>query len=1671
MILETQNLEAQQRIVPDVQSVRDLYERGLMTQAYEAGLRFGPLETWQGCEAKVMAGRLAAHLGAPRLSTWILRCAHKQFPQDTEARYYYAYGLWRRRGPYPAWQWLQKMGEPSDATAPPDLLSSWYALVGEVAGMLRDFDTAELWLSRAADVAPQNAWVKVCQAQLLEFEDRYDEALEKAQQALALRPLFRPAVQTTAHLLTLLDRDQEALELLNTAAQRLESSAITGQLFALQLELKQFARASRTLDRFSLLSPLAEKEIKQWLAGARAEVAYFLGDTAEAIRSAKESDNEYWKSIAERLEQPPRAEGKIVTLPVGFVRQHHFTCVPATLSAISRFWSMPADHLQVSDEICYNGTSHFHERKWAREHGWTAREFSVTEDSAVALLNRGVPFTFTTVDPGNSHLQAIIGYDGRRGTLIVRDPFWRNSGEALADKLLERYAAYGPRGMALVPQAKAERLEGVQLPDAELWDLLHELDGALVEHHRDAAQATYERMRVQAAEHRLVFEARRRLAVYDGNVTEHLAALDLLVARFPEDQSLQLERLSVLRNQAHRDERLAIYRQLCEKKETHPIFWQQYAQELRIDARRHEDAVLLLQRAIRRWPTEAANYYILANIYWDQRRFPEALELYRFAASLGNMDEQLVEQYFLAANWFRQTDAALLFLRDRVARFGKKSSQPARTLANAFMQLDRNGEALAAIDEALVAHPDDGQLMLYAADLYLGCSMQHMPRARQLVEQARDKAPRGVWLRTAARMAHTDGRHAEALALWQEVLALQPLAIDAHRAVSRLLAEIQGPAAALQHLEEAADRFPHHFPLHELWIEWIREEPPSVREPVVRRVVAVNPDDAWIHRELGFLLAGERRLEEAWAECEIASRLEPMNVSLFLLRAQLLRSENRLDDARAALRQAIELSVDNDYAIAELIELCDTVADRRAVMAFVKEQLVKQVTFGDGLLNYRTYARDTLAPDELLADLRTALAARPDLWHAWSAIVVQLLNLNHLDEAWAVIQQACERFPLMPRLWLDRAQVCRARKDMAGELDALENAYRISPGWGHAVRTLCEALERRGRYDDARELLEHAVARNPLEAANRAMLAEALWHVNRREEALAAMQQVVQLEPGYDRSWELLSAWSDELGCPEKALETVRELTARRAGEARSWLFLARLLDAPEQLDERLAAIDKAIELNVRCTDAHDLRATALGQAGRWDEAEAACHPEAWNGHPPMELRARSAWLQAEQGNLGEAIERMKAVVADEPQFFGAWSRLADWCQHAEDKEGYLQASEALVRINPQYEVSYGYLGEARLLNGDRKGAVEAYRHGFELNPQYEFAGNALFDLQMEDGDLAGAAATVGVLKSHSQSGYVLARDSQLAARQGDQQRTLANLRQVCVTESQTNWPIEATVKAAVDAGWAGPAEQALKDVLWNDKPQPTVGSEWVALSIERRDWTCGELLRELVEKGPAGEAAVYTYVDALYKEERADQLIDFVHEHGDWLLANTFTWGAVGYALTGIRNYSLAAQWHSDWRNREDARPWMLVNAVEAFRNTGRDLEAVEVGIKALDMPHAQGQNLNCLWLATSAVESGDFQKAAEYLDAAGFEELDEDYVFLDTCVRAAVDMSQAHPDEADEIYRECCEALLAARRNYKWFDKEPARKRAFLTAVTQVAKTRGTLFAKLWAWWTRLG
>src|SRR5262249_48824749 len=157
---------------------RVLYEQGLHLQAHALTAPYQPLHALKETESRLLAARLATHLGAPRLSRYLIQRAYHADRAHPEARYYYAHGVLERAGPFAAWEFLKRGDDLPDA--PLHVRCAWLALRGRVAGLFRDFEEAERWFARAEAADPGDLWLWVERAASLQDADRYEEALEAA---------------------------------------------------------------------------------------------------------------------------------------------------------------------------------------------------------------------------------------------------------------------------------------------------------------------------------------------------------------------------------------------------------------------------------------------------------------------------------------------------------------------------------------------------------------------------------------------------------------------------------------------------------------------------------------------------------------------------------------------------------------------------------------------------------------------------------------------------------------------------------------------------------------------------------------------------------------------------------------------------------------------------------------------------------------------------------------------------------------------------------------------------------------------------------------------------------------------------------------------------------------------------------------------------------------------------------------------------------------------------------------------------------------------------------------------------------------------------------------------------------------------------------------------------
>jgi cellulose synthase operon protein C len=1641
-----------------INNVQSLYDRGFYCQAYQAAIEHAPLAEWTDTDGRILAGRVALQVGGHRLGYNHHLRAWRQDRTSMRAALYYAYTLLNRGGLLKAWEFVKSIEVKPEAT--PREKSEWWSLRACLLIEFRDFDTANSWLQKAIELDPENYWLYITQSSYWEKQDLYLEALTAATKALEFKPNNSAAITSIARMLTLLERDNEALELLKSAAHNSESCSIIYALAQLQTELGDYRGALQSYQQYAATTPLLEPIFQQWLLSKQADLAYSLGDFDGAIQLAAQVKSPFWQKFVDRLSTKP-LQGKRVLLPVGFVRQHQATCAPATMATLTRFWAKPVEHLTIAAEICYDGTQAHRERLWAEKNGWIASEFTITWESAVALLDRGIPFALTTVEPSSAHLQAIIGYDSYLKQFLIRDPYERQLGEMWAEETLLHYASSGPRGMLMLPSEHAALLVDIDLPDVHLYDLSHQIHVAIENNQREIAGQIYRQMQDLAPSHRLTLDVERLISGYDGDETRVLAAIEKMLLQFPNCSNLLLQKLLCLRELTRREERLELLANIC-RSNPHPVFWQSYAQELSDDGRAAPAAIALLKKTIRWMPSSANNYYLLARTLWLQRKYDISFELYRFATCLEDKQGRYARVYFQTARHRKQTSVALQLLENRYQRFGHKSSEPVLTLFWAYSQLNRMTEAFALLERACAEqenhagqnHQIPGDLMIAAANAY--AEYGQYQQSASLLAKTRELVAPVTWLRIAAELAAKQGDILGSLAHLQAILAITPLEIEVNRSVANLLAETQGVDATLEFLKNICDRFPSSYSLHQLWCSWLESEDLVQAEQVLRHLVEIDPCDGWTRRQLALVLGKQKKLNDAFLEIYAARQHDPHSSSERIIYAYLCEQSADIPEAKKAYQAALKLSIDNDNAINSWLALCYTAEERQAALEFIFNELKEQVTFGDALITYQQQAVRHLSPEKLLAQMKEAWTQRPDLWQSWSVLVLQLLQFEQPDEALELALSYTEQFPLLAKAWLDLSTVYRERKDTENEVIALQRSLAIDQTWSVPIGRLSMIYEQTKQFDLGKEFLEAAILREPRRFSYHCHLAEIFWHLNERSAALERLKIVVQKTSeghNYAWAWEKLKEWSSICGCPEFAIELVRELTKTRGSEATSWYFLADVLSEGKDYPERLAALDRAIKLDIYYIDAYDLKARLLTHLQEYEAAINVCNTTAWLTDRPISLRARVVWIEQQWGKHQEALNHLKEMIVIEPGYEWAWIQLANYYDNLDRLPEYLAAVQKLVELDPRDPVYWGYLGDAQNRLGDKSAAQAAWGKSIEIHPGYSYGGLSLFELYWQAQDFYAATSVFAKIQPHLEPSTALPIEIRIAVYYHDQVVAESALTKLCGCDVDSLDPVRTAIEGMRLEGW----NSSITKIIDQQLSAPMVGNWvkifWAEIACESNQWPKVEkYIKTLDFSVGLNQQCISTYLYSLANNHQKKTLRSFISQHYKLLKKETMLWGIVGHALRMINDDQAVIKWMADWRHRSDVGAWMVGNLAESLRGVGRVAEAQVINQYALKLPTNTGQRYHLCWLAFDAACAGKIDHANGLLQTLlPVSDHSPEYQFLLEITQALIAANAvmgSHRIKLKIIYRH----LATAKSIYPQFLPDAPYYRAYLQSLQKL-------------------
>ena len=236
------------------------------------------------------------------------------------------------------------------------------------------------------------------------------------------------------------------------------------------------------------------------------------------------------------------------------------------------------------------------------------------------------------------------------------------------------------------------------------------------------------------------------------------------------------------------------------------------------------------------------------------------------------------------------------------------------------------------------------------------------------------------------------------------------------------------------------------------------------------------------------------------------------------------------------------------------------------------------------------------------------------------------------------------------------------------------------------------------------------------------------------EQALAALDRTVEIEPEYGAAWMWRATWSLDVGLTGQAEEGFER--ARLLGlEAVADAGIARLRLHQDRPEEAATILESLIQ-KARYPSIYQLLGRAYREMGRIDDARIALargrttQPISWSDAWEEEKKAYEVGFQArilrsqrllKLDRLGEALTILEALIEEEPGNPVVISTLSSaYAKSGEITEAFLTLRRALRRESVDYTV-HANIAPFYENRGDHEIALQHLDRAIELNPSVAF--------------------------------------------------------------------------------------------------------------------------------------------------------------------------------------------------------------------------------------------------------------------------------------------------------------------------------------------------------------
>ena len=403
----------------------------------------------------------------------------------------------------------------------------------------------------------------------------------------------------------------------------------------------------------------------------------------------------------------------------------------------------------------------------------------------------------------------------------------------------------------------------------------------------------------------------------------------------------------------------------------------------------------------------------------------------------------------------------------------------------------------------------------------------------------------------AAIAHHQAGRLAEARALYDEVLSLEPNQIVALHLAGVIAYQEGNDGQAVALIGKAIALRPNYAEAHgNLGNALKRQGKLTEAVAAFHKAIELQPDFADAHNNLGTAFHDQGELKSAVAAFQRAIEIKPDYAEAYSNLGNARKKQGDLEAAVAAYQRALELKPEYAEGYYNLgIALKDQGKLELAATAY-REALELRPGYAKAYGNLGNVLSDMADFEEALAAYRRARDLEPDSPEACYNLGRALMHDGMLDEAVAAFRCALALNQDYTSAYNYLGNSFQKQGDLTAALAAYERALEIEPENVTAYNNLGNLLSDQGKLDGALARYDKVLALEPDDVDAHSNLGNVLRRLGRLNEAEAAYRKALDLDPGHASAHSNLGNAFKDQGKLKEALDAYRRSLALKPDAA-----------------------------------------------------------------------------------------------------------------------------------------------------------------------------------------------------------------------------------------------------------------------------------------------------------------------------------------------------------------------------------------------------------------------------------------------------------------------------------------------------------------------------------------